>query len=141
MTCLRRVVRKDPGVVLLESRSVIMSIAAPILIAAFSAACSAAATQAEQHRRAITDLDRSELSAKIVRPARRQRTGCSEADEADALAQVKAASASFDHDPRRLRRQGHACAVRGGDKPEIALSYDPSQSMTLAVGARLLRST
>jgi ABC-2 type transport system permease protein len=141
MTAFGALVRKDLVLYFSNRRSVIMSIAAPILIAAFFGSLFGGSDAKPSNIAvAITDLDRSELSAKIVAALRADSAlAASEADEADALAQVKAgklrASITI---PAGFAAKATRALFGGGDKPEIALNYDPSQSMTLPLVRGLL---
>jgi len=120
---------------------VIMNIAAPILIAAFFGSLFGGGdTKPANIPVAITDLDRSELSARIVAALRGDSAlTISEASEADALAQVKAgklrASVTL---PVGFGAMAARALFGGADKPEIVLNYDPSQSMVLPLVRGLL---
>jgi ABC-2 type transport system permease protein len=89
---------------------------------------------------AITDLDHSELSARIVAAMRADAAlTVSDASEADAIAQVKAgtlrASVTL---PAGFGASAGRALFGGVDKPEIVLNYDPSQSMVLPLVRGLL---
>jgi ABC-2 type transport system permease protein len=134
-------VRKDLVLYFSNRRSVIMSIAAPILIAAFFGSLFGGSDNKPANIPvAITDLDHSELSAKIVAAMRADSAlALSEASEADALAQVKAgtlrASVTL---PAGFGAKAGNALFGGADKPQIVLNYDPSQSMVLPLLRGLL---
>jgi ABC-2 type transport system permease protein len=122
-------------------RSVIMSIAAPILIAAFFGSLFGRSDDEPAHVPvAVTDLDKSELSAQIVAALRGDKSlDLTEAGEAEALAQVKAgklrAAITL---PRGFGAQAGRALFGGAEKPEVVLSYDPSQAMVLPLVKGLL---
>jgi ABC-2 type transport system permease protein len=141
MNAFIALVRKDLVLYFSNRRSVVMSIAAPILIAAFFGSLFGGSdTKPANVPVAITDLDRSELSAKIVAAMRADSAlTISEASEADAVAQVKAgklrAAVTL---PVGFGEKAARALFGGADKPEIVLSYDPSQSMVLPLVRGLL---
>jgi ABC-2 type transport system permease protein len=141
MTAFIALVRKDLVLYFSNRRSVIMSIAAPILIAAFFGSLfGGSENRAANIPVAITDLDHSELSAKIIKAMRADSAlSVSEASEADALAQVKAgklrASVTL---PAGFGAKAGNALFGGNDKPQIVLNYDPSQSMVLQLVRGLL---
>jgi ABC-type multidrug transport system permease subunit len=120
-----------------------MSIVAPILIAAFFGSLFGSGGGAARPASipvAITDLDHSELSGKIVAAMRADDAlALSEVGEADALAQVRAgklrASVTL---PAGFGAQAARALFGGIGKPEIVLNYDPSQSMALPLVRGLL---
>ena len=141
MNAFIALVRKDLVLYFSNRRSVIMSIAAPILIAAFFGSLFGGSDNKPANIPvAITDLDHSELSAKIVAAMRADSAlTLSEASEADALAQVKAgtlrASVTL---PAGFGAKAGNALFGGNDKPQIVLNYDPSQSMVLPLVRGLL---
>ncbi|MCI4428961.1 MAG: ABC transporter permease [Burkholderiales bacterium] len=141
MNAFIALVRKDLVLYFSNRRSVLMSIAAPILIAAFFGSLFGGSDSKPANIPiAITDLDRSELSAKIVAALRADSAlTVSEASEADALAQVKAgklrAAVTL---PLGFGERAARALFGGADKPEIVLNYDPSQSMVLPLVRGLL---
>ena len=141
MNAFIALVRKDLVLYFSNRRSVLMSIAAPILIAAFFGSLFGGSDSKPANIPiAITDLDRSELSAKIVAALRADSAlTVSEASEADALAQVKAgklrAAVTL---PVGFGERAARALFGGADKPEIVLNYDPSQSMVLPLVRGLL---
>ena len=92
MTASLALLRKDLVLYFSNRRSVIMSIAAPILIAAFFGSLFGGSDSKPANIPvAITDLDHSELSMKIVAAMRADSAlTVSDVGEAEALAQVKA---------------------------------------------------
>jgi ABC-2 type transport system permease protein len=141
MNAFIALVRKDLVLYFSNRRSVIMSIAAPILIAAFFGSLFGGSDAKPANLPvAITDLDRSELSAKIVAAMRADGAlTVSDATEADALAQVKAGTlrASITL-PAGFGAKAGSALFGGAAKPEIVLKYDPSQSMVLPLVRGLL---
>ena len=141
MNAFIALVRKDLVLYFSNRRSVIMSIAAPILIAAFFGSLfGGGGDKPANIPIAITDLDHSELSAKIVAAMRADSAlTVSDANEADALAQVKAgtlrAAVTL---PAGFGSKAGNALFGSADKPEIVLHYDPSQSMVLPLVRGLL---
>lgn len=141
MNALIALVRKDLVLYFSNRRSVIMSIAAPILIAAFFGSLFGnGSSKPANIPIAITDLDRSELSARVVAALRTDATlTVSEAGESEALARVKAgdlrAAITL---PQGFGAQAGRALFGGATKPEVVLSYDPSQSMVLPLVRGLL---
>ena len=141
MNAFIALLRKDLVLYFSNRRSVIMSILAPILIAAFFGSLFGGSDNKPANIPvAITDLDHSELSAKIVATMRADSAlNVSEASEADALAQVKAgtlrASVTL---PAGFGTKAGNALFGGADKPQIVLNYDPSQSMVLPLVRGLL---
>ena len=141
MNAFIALVRKDLVLYFSNRRSVIMSIAAPILIAAFFGSLFGGSVNKPANIPvAITDLDHSELSVKIVAAMRSDSAlTVSDANEADALAQVKAgtlrASVTL---PAGFGAKAGNALFGGADKPEIVLNYDPSQAMVLPLVRGLL---
>ena len=141
MNAFIALLRKDLVLYFSNRRSVIMSIAAPILIAAFFGSLFGGSdNRVANIPVAVTDLDRSELSAKIIEALRADSAlTISVASEADALAQVKAgklrASVTL---PAGFGAKAGNALFGGADKPQIVLNYDPSQSMVLPLVRGLL---
>lgn len=141
MNAFIALLRKDLVLYFSNRRSVIMSIAAPILIAAFFGSLfGGSGNKPANIPVAITDLDQSELSAKVVAAMRADSAlTLSVASEADALAQVKAgklrASITL---PAGFGAKAGSALFGGADKPQIVLNYDPSQSMVLPLVRGLL---
>ena len=140
MNAFIALVRKDLVLYFSNRRAVIMSIVAPILIAAFFGSLFGNGDSKPAHiGLAITDLDRSELSGRVVAALRQDATfAVTETGEDEALGQVKAGklAAALTLPPGFGRLAGNA--MFGGAKPELSLHYDPSQAMALQVVRGLL---
>ena len=141
MNAFLALVRKDLVLYFSNRRSVIMAILAPILIAAFFGSLFGGGDSKPANIPvAITDLDRSALSAKIVAAMRADTAlTISEASEAEGAAQVRAGKlrASIVL-PAGFGAQAGRALFGGVDKPEIVLTYDPSQAMVLPLVRGLL---
>ena len=141
MNALIALVRKDLVLYFSNRRSVLMSIAAPILIAAFFGSLFGnSSSKPANIPIAVTDLDHSELSARVVAALRADTTlTVSDASEADALARVKSgelrASVTL---PAGFGAQAGRALFGGKTKPELLLNYDPSQAMVLPLVRGLL---
>jgi ABC-2 type transport system permease protein len=141
MNAFIALIRKDLVLYFSNRRAVIMSIAAPILIAAFFGSLFGGSDNKPANIPvAITDLDRSALSTKIVAAMRADSAlKVSELNQADALAQVKAgklrAAVTL---PAGFGAKAERALFGGADKPEIVLHHDPSQSMVLPLVRGLL---
>jgi ABC-2 type transport system permease protein len=141
MNAFIALVRKDLVLYFSNRRSLIMSIAAPILIAAFFGSLFGGGDNKPAHIPvAITDLDHSELSAKIVAAMRADPAlAITEASQAEALAQVNAGTLRAAITlPAGFGEQAGAALFGSADKPEIVLNHDPSQSMVLPLVRGLL---
>ena len=133
--------RKDLVLYFSNRRSVLVSIVAPILIAAFFGSLfgSGVSTPASVPV-AVTDLDRSPLSRSLVL-AMRADPGLTvtELPEADARTRVIAgdlrASITL---PGGFGTQSEKALLGGSSKPQISLLYDPSQSTVLPLVRGLL---
>ncbi len=141
MNAFIALLRNDLVLYFSNRRSVSMSILAPILIAAFFGSLFGGSDNKPANIPiAITDLDQSELSAKIVAAMRADSAfTLSEASEEEALAQVKAgklhASVTL---PAGFGAKAGNALFGSRDKPQIVLNYDPSQSMVLPLLRGLL---
>ena len=141
MNAFIALLRKDLVLYFSNRRSVIMSIVAPILIAAFFGSLFGGGdNKAANIPVAITDLDHSELSKKIVAAMRADSAlTVSDASEADALAQVNSgklrAAITL---PAGLGDKAGQAMFGATDKPVIVLNYDPSQAMVLPLVRGLL---
>ena len=141
MNALTALVRKDLVLYFADRRALIMSIVAPIVIAAFFGFLFGNGDSKPAHIEvAITDLDRSTLSAQIVAALHADTTfTVTDTDEAQAAALVKAgklpAAVVL---PAGFGEQAGRALFGGGPKPEIVLRYDPSQAMALQVVRGLL---
>lgn len=141
MNAFIALVRKDLVLYFSNRRAVVMSIAAPILIAAFFGSLFGNRDSKPANIPvAITDLDHSELSARVVAAMRADSAlTVSDPSQADALAQVKAGTlrASILL-PAGFGAKAGRALFGGAAKPEIVLTYDPSQSMVLPLVRGLL---
>src|SRR3990167_3656046 len=141
MNAFVALVRKDLVLYFSNRRAVIMSIAAPILIAAFFGSLfGGCQSKPANIPVAITDLDRSALSARVVAAMRADPAlTVSDAGVDEALAQVKAgklrASVTL---PAGFGEQAGGALFGAAEKPQIVLHYDPSQSMVLPLVRGLL---
>ena len=141
MNAFIALVRKDLVLYFSNRRSVIMAIVAPILIAAFFGSLfGGGGDKPANIPVAITDLDQSELSTRIVAAMRADTAlTITEVSAADGAAQVKAGTqrAAIVLPPGFGTQAGRAL-FGGTAKPEIVLHYDPSQSMVLPLVRGLL---
>jgi ABC-2 type transport system permease protein len=134
-------VRKDLVLHFSNRRAVLMSLVAPILIAAFFGSLMGGRNQGPtQIPVVLTDLDRSELSRRIVANLQGDTTlALTEATEAEAQAQVRAgkqrAAITL---PPGFGAQASRALFGGADKPLVAITFDPSQSMVLGMVKGLL---
>ena len=141
MTAFLALLHKDLLLYFSNRRSVIMSIAAPILIAAFFGSLFGGGdTKPASIPVAIIDLDRSELSAKVVAALRADSAlKVSDASEADAMALVNAGTVRASITlPAGFGAQAGAALFGAPNKPRVVLNYDPSQSMVLPLVRGLL---
>ena len=141
MTAFLALLRKDLLLYFSNRRSVIMSIAAPILIAAFFGSLFGGGdTKPASIPVAIIDLDRSELSAKVVAALRADSAlKVSDASQADAMALVNAGTVRASITlPAGFGAQAGAALFGAPTKPRVVLNYDPSQSMVLPLVRGLL---
>ncbi|MEP7101110.1 MAG: ABC transporter permease [Burkholderiales bacterium] len=141
MNAFIALVRKDLVLYFSNRRSVIMAIVAPILIAAFFGSLFGGNDSKPANIPVgVTDLDKSELSAKIVAALRADTAlAISETSEADGAAQVKAGKLRAAIVlPAGFGAQAGRALFGGTDKPEIVLSFDPSQNMVLPMLRGLL---
>jgi ABC-2 type transport system permease protein len=141
MNAFIALVRKDLLLYFSNRRSVIMAIVAPILIAAFFGSLFGGNDSKPANIPVgVTDLDRSELSARIVAALRADTAlAISETGEADGAAQVKAGKLRAAIVlPAGFGVQAGRALFGGNDKPEIVLSFDPSQNMVLPMLRGLL---
>jgi len=140
-TAFAALVKKDLILHFANRRSVVMGILAPIAIAAFFGYLFDTSRQAPSAIPvALTDLDRSALSARIVAALK--------GDSAIALAEMAEDSARGAVTqgtqraaivlPEGLADAAPAALFGAGAKPVITIVYDPSQAATLAVVRGLL---
>ena len=141
MNAFIALVRKDLWLHFSNRRAVIMSIVAPILIAAFFG--SLFGDQSAKPGRipvAVTDLDRSDVSARVVAALHADTTlEVRDAPADAALAQVRAGKLRAAMVlPAGFGDQARAALFTGGVKPEVVLHYDPSQATVLPMVRGLL---
>ena len=142
MNAFIALVRKDLVLYFSNRRSVIMAIVAPILIAAFFGSLFGGKdTKPANIPIAVTDLDRSALSANLIAALRADTAlTVTEASAADGAAQVKAGTqrAAITLPAGFGANAGRALLGGNGAKPEIVVNYDPSQTMVLPMVRGLL---
>jgi ABC-2 type transport system permease protein len=141
MNAFIALLRKDLVLHFSNRRAVLMSVVAPILIAAFFGSLFGGSDKGPaQIPVVMTDLDQSEVSARIVAnlrgdPALR----LSEAPAAEAQAQVRAgkqrAAVLL---PAGFGAQASRALFGSAAKPEVVVFYDPSQAMVLPMIKGLL---
>ncbi len=141
MNAFIALLRKDIVLHFSNRRALLMSLVAPILIAAFIGSLFGGKNDAPaQIPVAITNLDGSELSARIVANLRNEPAlRLTEAAEPEARAQVRAgrqrAAITL---PAGFGEQSSRALFGGTDKPEVHVLYDPSQAMVLPMIKGLL---
>lgn len=141
MNAFSALVRKDLVLYFSNRRAVIVSIVAPILIAAFFGSLFGGGDSPPAHVPVgITDLDDSPLSRQVVAAMRADSSlAITELPDATAAAQVKAGAlrASITL-PKGFGAQSGRALFGASPKPRIDLRYDPSQSMVLPLVRGLL---
>lgn len=141
MNAVLALLRKDLRLYFSNRRALVMTLVAPILIAAFFGSLfGGRSSKPADIPLAVTDLDRSELSAQVVKRLQGDGTlKISLLGEAQALAQVRAgqlrAAITL---PAHFGERASRALFGGGAKPEITLVYDPSQTMVLGLVRGLL---
>ncbi len=140
MTAMLALIRKDLHLFLGNRRSLMMSVMAPILIAAFFGSLFGRDSKVSMVPVAVTDLDRSELSARIVASLRADASiSLSELPADQALEQVRAgklrAALTL---PQGFAERAPRAFFGVGPKPEIVLVFDPSQATVLPLVRGLL---
>ncbi len=136
MSALLALVRTDLVLFFQNRRAVIMSIAAPILIAAFFGYLFGDRTGGPTRIPvAVADLDQSSLSRKIVAAlAADTALQVSETTEEAGLALVKEGKVTALLTlPSGFAKQATRALFGAGTKPEVGLRYDPSQTVALQV--------
>ena len=143
MQALLALVRAELKLHFSNRRAVLMSIVAPILIAAFFGSLFGGSTPMAGIAVGVVDLDGSPLSQRVVAALQADTAlKTTVADEAEAIAQVRAGKLrAVAVLPQGLGRQAGAAMFGGSPKPEIVLHYDPSQGSALAVVRGLLAQT
>jgi len=141
MNAFLALVRKDLVLYFSNRRSVIVSIVAPILIAAFFGSLFGGGDSAPANvPLGVTDLDQSPLSKQVVAAMKADPSlTLTELPGAEAGAQVKAGTlrASITL-PKGFGSQSSHALFGGSPKPQIDLRYDPSQPMVLPLVRGLL---
>jgi ABC-2 type transport system permease protein len=135
LTALRALVRKDLVLYFSNRRAVVMSIAAPIVIAAFFGSIFGGSGQTGPARIpvALADRDASALSRALAASvAADPAFSLEQLDEAGAIerarqGKVRAAVVL----PPGFGQQVSAALVAGGTKPTVSVHYDPSQASAM----------
>ncbi|CAM3686211.1 ABC transporter permease [Roseateles saccharophilus] len=146
MQALLALVRAEIKLHFSNRRAVLMSIVAPILIAAFFGSLFGGSSRTAGIPVGVVDLDGSPLSQRVVQALQAESslktTAGGEAEQAGLLAQVRSGKLrAVAILPRGLGAQAGRALFGAGDKPEIALHYDPSQASALAIVRGLLAQT
>jgi ABC-2 type transport system permease protein len=143
MQALLALVRAEIQLHFSNRRAVLMSIVAPILIAAFFGSLFGGSTKMAGIPIGVVDLDASPLSQRVVAALQAEASlKTTVTSEAEALAQVRAGKLrAVAILPAGLGAQAGAALFGGANKPEIQLHYDPSQSSALAVVRGMLAQT
>ncbi|PZP28707.1 MAG: ABC transporter [Roseateles depolymerans] len=141
MNALIALVRAELRLHFSNRRAVLMSIVAPILIAAFFG--SLFGSSGSKHAGipiGVVDLDRSVLSQRVVAALQADATLKTQAGSEDELLPLVRAGKlqALVVLPQGLGRQAGGALFGAGRKPEITLHYDPSQAQALAVVRGLL---
>jgi ABC-2 type transport system permease protein len=141
MNAFMALLRKDLLLHFSNRRAVLMSLVAPILIAAFFGSLFGSGDKTPaQIPVALTDLDQSEVSARLIANLRGDPSlRLTEASAAEAQAQVRAgkqrAAVLL---PAGFGAQAAKALFGAGAKPEVQVFYDPSQAMVLPMIKGLL---
>jgi len=143
MTAFFALVRKDLQLFLADRRALVLTLLAPILIAAFFGSLfggSGGGGKAAAVPVAVTDLDRSPISQQLLAALRADpQLGLSELPEADAVALVRQGKLSLAVVlPAGFGAQAGRALFGAGPQPELTLHHDPSQGMALAMLRGLL---
>ncbi len=143
MNALLALVRAEIKLHFSNRRALLLSIVAPILIAAFFGSLFGGSAKPAGITLGVVDLDRSPLSQRVVAALQADTAlKTTVTDEATALAQVRAGKLrAVAVLPAGLGEQAGGAMFGAGAKPEIALHYDPSQASVLAVVRGLLAQT
>lgn len=143
MQALLALVRAELKLHFSNRRAVLLSIVAPILIAAFFGSLFGSNTKMGGIAVGVVDLDASPLSQRVVAALQAEASlKTTVTDEASALAQVRAGKLrAVAILPKGLGQQAGGAMFGGVNKPEIVLHYDPSQASALAIVRGLLAQT
>jgi ABC-2 type transport system permease protein len=142
MNAFTALVRKDLVLYFSNRRALLISVAAPIVIAAFFGALFDSGSSKRPMRIpvAVADQDASAITKAIVRGIKSDASfDIQELEEAAALELVKKGKVrAVVKLPGRFGEQAAHALFRRGNKPAVTVYYDPSQAMTLAVVRGLL---
>lgn len=141
MAAILALLRADLRLFLSNRRALLMSLVAPVVIAAFFGSLFGdKGGKVANIPLALTDLDRSELSQAVIARLQADPTlKLSLLDEADATAQVRAGKQRAAIVlPAGFGQQASRALFGGSAKPELKLIYDPSQTMVLGLVRGLL---
>lgn len=143
MQALLALVRAELKLHFSNRRALLMSIVAPILIAAFFGSLFGSNSKMAGIAVGVVDLDGSPLTRSVVAALQADTAlKTTVTDEADALAQVRAGKLrAVAILPKGLGQQAGGAMFGASPKPEIVLHYDPSQTSALAVVRGLLAQT
>ncbi len=144
MQALIALVRAELQLHFSNRRAVLMSIVAPILIAAFFGSLfGGSSTKTAGIPVGVVDLDHSELSQRVAAALQAEATlRVTAGDAATLLPLVRAGKLqAVAVLPAGLGKQASGALFGAAPKPEIALHYDPSQASALAVVRGLLAQT
>ena len=143
MQALLALVRAEIRLHFSNRRAVLMSIVAPILIAAFFGSLFGTGSKMAGIPIGVVDQDHSPLSQRVVAALQAESSLKTTAgEEAELLAQVRAGKLrAVAVLPAGLGEQAGRALFGAGAKPEIALHFDPSQASALAVVRGLLAQT
>ena len=136
MNALRALVRKDLILYFSNKRALIITLAAPIVIAAFFGSLFGDGDKKPTRVPvAIVDLDRSAISKKITADMKSDRAlNVSELDEIEALSLVKKGKVRAAVVlPAKFGERSSLAMFSSNTKPDVVIHYDPSQSMVLAM--------
>lgn len=141
MNALTALVRAELKLYFSNRRAVLMSIVAPILIAAFFGSLfGGSGSKPAGIPIGVVDLDRSELSQRVVAALQADTTLKTQTGtEGELLPLVRSGKLqALAILPQGLGRQAGGALFGAARKPEITLHYDPSQAQALAVVRGLL---
>ena len=142
MAALLALVRKDLVLYFSNRRALLITVAAPIAIAAFFGSLFGGAGKTESSRLpiAIVDLDQSAVSKRIAAALAADPTfDVQPVDAAGAVDAVRRGKLrAVVTLPERFGAEAPAALVGGGRKPTIGIEYDPSQALALQVVQGLL---
>ncbi|RZJ03732.1 MAG: ABC transporter permease [Rubrivivax sp.] len=143
MQALLALVRAELKLHFSNRRALLMSIVAPILIAAFFGSLFGTSSKMAGIAVGVVDLDHSPLTRSVVAALQAESSlKTTVGEEAELLALVRAGKLrAVAILPAGLGEQAGRALFGAGAKPEIALHFDPSQASALAVVRGLLAQT